>query len=411
MFKKLRNRILLINLVTISILMIFAFGTIYFITYQNVHQDINIELHRITDVYNKPTLSRDFRKMDIVPPPERSVSFYIQTDHEWDMLGIITRFDMDESFYEEAVEEISSHSNTTGQFKLDGNYWAYCITRNAFGYGIVLLDITAQHGILINLVYTFIVVGLGMLIVIFFISRYFANRSIAPVKEAFEKQKQFIADASHELKTPLSIIHTNADVLLANSHDTIEDQLKWIYYIKSEAERMSKLTNDLLYLAQIDDGRSQMIFTKFNLSEIVENAILTMESIIFERNLELEYEIAPNLMIRGNPEQIKQVVMNLLDNAIKYTNPKGTIKLNLAKQHNEAVLSVFNTGEGIPPSQIDKIFDRFYRTDPSRSSKHGGYGLGLAIAKSIIEQHKGKIYARSIPKESTTFYVKLPIVS
>ncbi|MNW50737.1 Alkaline phosphatase synthesis sensor protein PhoR [compost metagenome] len=246
-----------------------------------------------------------------------------------------------------------------------------------------------------------------MLIALYFASRYFANRAIAPVKEAFDKQKQFIADASHELKTPLAIINTNADVLLTNPEETISRQAKWLHYIKSETERMSKLTRDLLYLTEMDDAKATVLFSRFDLNEAVESVLLTMEAVIFEKELVLNYDIEPELTAYGNPEQIKQVIMILLDNAVKYANPNGEITLSLKKTHNEMILAVTNTGEGIPPEHLPRIFDRFYRTDASRARKQGGYGLGLAIAKSIVEQHKGRIYAKSTLGQSTTFYVHL----
>ncbi|MFD2168693.1 sensor histidine kinase [Tumebacillus lipolyticus] len=292
---------------------------------------------------------------------------------------------------------------------MDGNEWAYAVRDVSEGHRIVFLDVTTRQGILTNLVYTFLVVGFVMLIVIFFISRYFANRSIAPVQEAFDKQKQFIADASHELKTPLAIINTNTDVLLANEEDTIRSQAKWPSYIKSETERMSKLTGDLLYLTEMDDAREGMIFTTFDVSEAVENVILMMEVAIFEKQITLNYAIEPRVMVRGNSEQFKQVVMILLDYALKYTYPRGSIRIELKTHHHDMVLSVANTGEDIAPEHLDLIFERFFRTDASRARKHGGYGLGLAIAKAIVEQHKGKIYAKSEVKEHTTFFVQLPL--
>lgn len=170
---------------------------------------------------------------------------------------------------------------------------------------------------------------------------------------------------------------------------------------------MTRLTNDLLYLTEMDDYRASMIFSNFNMSEAVENIILTMEAVIFEKHVSLHYDIEPHLAVYGNSEQIKQVIMILLDNAVKYTNPKGSVTLSLKKQNNDVILSVTNTGEGIAAEHLTRIFDRFYRTDASRVRKQGGYGLGLAIAKSIIEQHKGKIYAKSVAGESTTFYVNL----
>lgn len=424
MFTKLRNRFLILNLVTISVMMLVAFATIYVITYQDVRRDINMELFKIADFHKDPLDSSEHlrgdgalggpRSPDMAdsldkgnPPPERSVSFTVHTDDSWKITDYSSRLEMDSEFYGQALQEALTDGKGTGQFTLDGSQWAFTTQSMDTGHTLVFLDVTAQQDILTNLIYTFAVVGAVMLIILFFTSRFFANRSIQPVKEAFDKQKQFIADASHELKTPLAIISTNADVLLSNKEDTIQEQSKWLHYIKSETERMASLTSDLLYLTEMDDSKTSMIFAKFNMSDAVENIILTMEAVIFEKQLTLEYDIEPNLSVYGSSEQIKQVVMILLDNAVKYTNPKGTVTLSLRKQHNDVLLSVSNTGDGIAPEHLSRIFDRFYRTDASRARKQGGYGLGLAIAKSIVEQHKGKIYAKSVTGASATFYVQL----
>jgi signal transduction histidine kinase len=499
MFKKLRNRFLIVNLVSISIMMLVAFVTIYTITYQNVQRETNMELYKVSDFYHSPfglgaQQSRGEGQIggagagtgngtgmnsgsgvttdtgsnstsssssgsgsgfgsdadegtnsgsanspsspgrgggnngmnggnfggyrgpggDLSAPPARSVSFMIQTDNQWNITDTHSRFDMEDSFYTQALQKVDpektgqGNSNRwTGQFALDGTDWAYVVDPSGEGHMIVFMDVTAQQGILTNLIYTFTVVGLIMLIVIYFLSRYFANRSIAPVREAFEKQKQFIADASHELKTPLATINTNTDVLLANQEETIGSQAKWLHYIKSETERMSGLTNDLLYLTQMDDSRSTLIHTKFNMSEAVESIILPMEAVIFEKDITLDYSIDPDLMVHGNPEQIKQVVLILLDNAVKYSGLKGAVNVTLQKQNHDVMLTISNTGEGIASEHLDRIFDRFYRTDASRARKHGGHGLGLAIAKSIVEQHKGEIYAKSVLGEGATFYVRL----
>ncbi|MGG4403657.1 HAMP domain-containing sensor histidine kinase [Paenibacillus amylolyticus] len=448
MFKKLRNRFLIVNLVSISIMMLVAFATIYTITYQNVQRETNMELYKVSDFYHSPynsskmprgegqgsgtggsTGSGSSSGSDSFPsdtmggdnggpggdpnsPPARSVSFMIKTDEQWKITDTHSRFDMEDTFYTEALQKVDQNKvgdseRQTGQFALDGTEWAYVVDPSGAGHMIVFIDVTAQQGILTNLIYTFAVVGLVMLIVIYFLSRYFANRSIAPVREAFEKQKQFIGDASHELKTPLAIINTNADVLLANQEDTIANQAKWLHYIKSETERMTGLTNDLLYLTQMDDSRSTMIHAKFNMSDAVESIILPMEAVIFEKNISLDYNIEPNLTVHGNSEQIKQVILILLDNAVKYSGPKGAVNVTLQKQNNDVMLTVSNTGEGIAPEHLDRIFDRFYRTDSSRARKHGGHGLGLAIARSIVDQHKGELYARSVVGEGATFYVRL----
>jgi len=429
MFNKLRNRFLIVNLVSISIMMLVAFATIYMITYQNVQRETDMELFKVSDFYHSPNNSSKMPRADrgiseTSPsgtqgngpggdpnsPPGRSVSFMIKTDSEWKLTEMHSKFDMEDTFYANALQKVKKVDNVnrkTGQFTLDGTDWAYLIDPSNNGHMIVFIDVTAQQAILSNLIYTFAVVGLVMLIVIYFLSRYFANRSITPVKEAFEKQKQFIADASHELKTPLAIINTNTDVLLANREDTIENQAKWLHYIKSETERMTGLTNDLLYLTQIDDSHSKMIHATFNMSDAVETIILTMEAVIFEKNISLDYSVEPQLMVHGNSEQIKQVILILLDNAVKYSRAKGSVDVSLKKHNNEVVLAVSNTGDGIASEHLDRIFDRFYRTDASRARKHGGHGLGLAIARSIVQQHKGEIYARSVVGEGTTFYVCL----
>lgn len=465
MFTKLRNRFLILNMVIISITMFISFATIYFITYKNVNNEINTNLRMLSGFNReeilpllpgiKSQIARSGAAVPIRPetgnsavrksgagvqsaqnnpgqgssgqsnpgqgnsgqtpadgskqPYERFITFGIVTDSQWNLKTVVSLFKMDASFYEEAKNIAESQNKEHGKFKLDGNHWAYSIKPLTNGYRVTFLDISPQQSILTNLIYTFLAVALIMLILIYLISRLFANKSIKPVKDAFEKQKQFIADASHELKTPLAVIGTNVDVLLSNSTDTIENQSKWLEYIKTASVRMAKLTNDLLYLTQMDHSDRKTIFTAFDMSETVQSAILTMEAIIYEHKLSLRYDIEPELVTYGNNEEIKEVVMILLDNALKYTNPKGSVDISLKRRHNDIVLGISNTGEGIPEDQLERIFDRFYRVDKSRSRALGGYGLGLPIAKAIIEQHKGRIYAKSIINEKTTFYVELPL--
>ncbi|SET94549.1 cell wall metabolism sensor histidine kinase WalK [Paenibacillus sp. NFR01] len=467
MFKQLRNRFLIVNLVTISITMLAAFAAIYVITYQDVANGIRTDRERIMELYQVPrggdrpygenaadgetpagatgggSAAGDTQGSAAgsgaaaegggfaggapgggkaggmhqgggrgglnSPPPERFVSFMLLTDNDWNISVKDSQMTMDDSLYTEALGKAKALGTNTGEFTMDGSRWTFEKKQTSLGYMLVFLDITAQRDILTRMIYTFSAVGIVMLVILFFFSRYFANRSIKPVREAFEKQKQFIADASHELKTPLAVINTNADVLLANREDTIGAQAKWLQYIKSETGRMAKLTSDLLYLTEMDDSRIGPLHAPFDMSDAAMDIILTMEAVIFEQNVMLDYDIAPDVTVNGNREQIKQVVMILLDNAVKYSGPGGQVNLTLKKQQGEALLAVSNTGDGIAPEHLHRIFDRFYRTDTSRSRKQGGHGLGLAIAKSIIEQqHKGKIYAKSQPGGLTTFYVQLP---
>ena len=433
MFRRLRDKFMLLNLVIISVMMLIAFVTIYTITYRDVRADIGMEMKRIADFYGKdasglrdrgPAGERGWpggggdggpRRFPVdqegQPAQDRSVSFAIATDPAWARASVTSVFTMDDAFYEAALQAARTEGKASGQIRLDGYDWAYEIHDQPYGYRLVFLDVTARQAILTNLVYTFLAVGALMLVVIFFISRLFADRAIAPVKEAFEKQKQFIADASHELKTPLAVIGTNADALLANERDTVRNQARWVRHIQAETERMTKLTNDLLYLTRMEDARDETLLAPFSASDAAESVALAMEAVVYERKLKLDYAIEPGVSVLGSAEQFKQVVMILLDKAVKYANPEGAIRVRLKRQHHDMVLTVANTGEGIAPEHLNRIFDRFYRTDPSRTRARGGYGLGLAIAKAIVERHKGKIYAKSVMGDTTTFAVHLPLAA
>ncbi|CAM4212856.1 histidine kinase [Saccharibacillus endophyticus] len=432
LFKKLRNRFLIVNLVTIVIIMLVAFATIYTITYRQVHDEIGMDLERTTNMYRSGlngtmpgsgntggngsgSQNGGFDRGE--PPmngfggnnaPERSVSFMLLTDASGALIDTESRFSMTEDDYAQALAQAVADGKDSGGFTLSNSRWTFQKMQTEDGTMYVFIDTTSREEILTTLIYAFLAVGLAMLVVLFFFSRFFANRSIEPVREAFEKQKQFIGDASHELKTPLAVINTNADVLLANRDETIRSQEKWLRYIKSETERMAKLTGDLLYLTEMDDSRSNMVQARFDLSDAVENVMLTMEAVVFEKDLTLDYEIEPALGIAGSREQIVQVTMILLDNAIKYANAQGRIDVSLKQEHGEIALSVSNTGEGIPAEHLPRVFDRFYRTDQSRTRSQGGHGLGLAIARSIVEQNKGRISAKSTVGEKTTFTVQFP---
>ena len=217
-----------------------------------------------------------------------------------------------------------------------------------------------------------------------------------PVEESFEKQKNFIADASHELKTPLSVITASAEALERNPKEK-----KWLTNIKNESDRMNNLIIDLLDLAKTENGNIDLV--DGNLSKIVELSALTFEGIAFEKNIKMDYHIDENISIKMNENMIKQVLEILLDNAIKHSKEKGKIEVNL-KEDNNIQLTVSNLGEPIPKGEEEKIFERFYRVDKSRNRNDNRYGLGLAIAKNIITLHNGTIKAYS-KNGKTTFQI------
>lgn len=235
--------------------------------------------------------------------------------------------------------------------------------------------------------------------IITIVSRILSNWIIKPVEASFNKQKQFIADASHELKTPLSVIMASAETLKENPKEK-----KWLDTIESESVRMSKLIVSLLDLAKTEHEINQKNLEEVDLSKLIEKSTLSFESIAFEKNIKLDYEIECNIHFKCDTEEIKELLSIMLDNAVKHSPQKGLIKVNLRTEKDNIVLEVINRGKPIPKDEEEKIFERFYRVDKSRNRDENRYGLGLAIAKNIVLNHHGQISASS-KNNFTTFKV------
>jgi signal transduction histidine kinase len=246
--------------------------------------------------------------------------------------------------------------------------------------------------VLRNSLIFFVVLELIFILIAKLISHWISR----PVEEAFNKQKEFIADASHELKTPLSVITASAEAL-----EKSPKEKKWLTNIKNESDRMNNLIIDLLDLAKLENGNIEL--SNGNLSKIVELSVLTFEGIAFEKNIKFDYHITDNINMKMNENSIKQLLEILLDNAIKHSKEKGKIEINL-KETNNIELTVSNLGDEIPKGEEEKIFERFYRVDKSRNRNDNRYGLGLSIAKNIVTLHNGVIKAYS-KNGKTTFQI------
>ena len=228
------------------------------------------------------------------------------------------------------------------------------------------------------------------------------RRMVKPVDEAMEKQKQFVWDASHELKTPLAVIAANAEVLAGEVGES-----KPLQYIQSEVERTDHLLQNLLTLARMEKGTAAPRHEKFDLSRALLSVALPFESSVFEAGKTMEINIPDDISFTGDEEMIKQLAVILLSNAEKYSNPGGRIVLSLEARGEKRVLKVHNTGPAIPAQAQERIFDRFYRVDSSHNREIAGNGLGLAIARQIVDAHKGKITVQSAEGEGTAFTVNL----
>lgn len=282
---------------------------------------------------------------------------------------------------------------------------------------LIRLAFASDHGLrraLRDLVLTSLMVGLGALVLLFAICLYLADWALRPVERAWDKQRRFISDASHELKTPLTVILADLDIMRRHSGDTIASQSRWLDGSEAEAQRMKGLVEDLLTLARLDEaGQSAPMpaMADIDLSDIVWGSLLTFEPVAFERGLTLDSSISPGLIVRGDEQKLRQLVNILLDNACKYARRRGSVMVTLAAESERASLSVSNTGDAIPPQQLEHLFDRFYRADQSRGGEQSGYGLGLSIAQGIARLHGGSISAASDAEIGNEFRVLLPLAS
>ena len=275
---------------------------------------------------------------------------------------------------------------------------------------IAFCDRSWEQASLWRLVINSLLIGAGALVVFFLISLFLSHLALKPVEEAWRQQRQFVADASHELKTPLTVILANTGIVEGHSGDTVASQAKWISYIREEAQRMKGLVEDMLFLARHDDARQPAKFQPCSLSDLVTGCVLRFESVAFEAGVELESDIQPGLTLQGDADCLERLVMILLDNGVKYAGEPGRVERTLRRRQERPVLAVTNTGPPIPPEHLEHLFQRFYRVDGSRSRKEGGYGLGLAIAQTIVQDHRGQIEVTSGERKGTCFTVTLPRV-
>lgn len=272
---------------------------------------------------------------------------------------------------------------------------------------IVFDDIEPFNNMLHRLLMVLAIAALVSMLLSYLTSYSMARRAMIPIQEAWQQQKDFLSDASHELRTPLTVIQTNLEVVLQSPEETVESQKKWLDNISEEAGQMTGLINSLLFLARADANQQQLERELFKLECIVKRAANSFEPVAAARDISLHILGEKALPILGDSVKIQQVITILLDNAIRHSLPGSRVILKLAENGGQALVSVTDFGEGIAPEHLDKIFNRFYQADQARAK--GGSGLGLSIAKWIVEYHGGTIQVTSIPRVQTTFTVQLPL--
>ena len=270
---------------------------------------------------------------------------------------------------------------------------------------VAFVDMSMEQAMLRRTMLSYLPIALAAFLLLLAISVLLSRWATAPVEKAWRQQRQFLSDASHELKTPLTVILSNAELLEAAS---LQDRpARWADNIHSEARQMKSLVEQMLTLARADNMTAAPVFSPVSLSDAAEDCALAFEPVAFESGKSLEYHITDGVEVLGDRDRLRQVISALLDNAIKYGADGGTITLTLQKTDRQARLVVGNPGEPIPPEQLNHLFERFYRADASRGET-SGFGLGLSIAASIAAQHKGTLKAES-DAASTRFILTLPL--
>ncbi len=403
MIKKLRRKFIIIIMSILFVVFTIILGTLNFINYKSGELQNKELMNVLAGSDGIPLrLNDNSYQARPFPPgmPQFNSSISIMLDHDNQLIDMIS-MNVSEFSNENMDSIIQTVTNRGSEFGKVSTFY-FLIKDKPYGKIIVLLENSAAVSFNQRLLLLSIIIGASSLLILFFVSLFLSRLIVKPVEESFNKQKQFISDASHELKTPLSVISVNADVL-----ENEVGSSKWLNYIKSETSRMSGLVNQLLSIARMDDTKRPLNFTQFNLSEAIYQILLPFESTAFEQQKTYTYDIEDALYYSGEEESIKQMAAILIDNAIKHTNPSGAIHLILKHHASKLHFEVFNTGKGIDPLEKDKIFERFYCSDFSRARENGGYGLGLSIAKSIVQAHHGKISVQSEPGAWARFIVQL----
>ena len=400
MIRKLRIKFVCVIMGIVMLMLAMILGVVIHFTGQNMEmQSINMMRAIATAPFQQGKLGK--------PPEEVRLPFFtVQIGNRGELLGISGGyFDLTDREYIESIVNaaLASEHNTA---QLEDYQLRFLKEKSPRGYTIVFSDTTTESATLKNLYSICVLIFFVAMSVFLGISISLSNWVIKPVAVAWDQQRQFVADASHELKTPLSVIMANAE-LLANEDTIPDDRRKFSRNILSMTYQMRTLVENLLEMARVDNGTLKMQFAALDFSELVRDAVLSFQLLYEEKGQTLQNAIPDGITLQGSERHLYQVLDVLLDNALKYSVAEGHTNVELKRIGHSCLLTVSNTGEPISKEDLKNIFKRFYRADKARSL-NGSYGLGLSIAEAIVEAHKGKIWAES-ELGYNTFFVQLPL--
>lgn len=382
MFKSLRIKLISVIMGVLTALFVSILVAIYMVSYFKSEGSVDRILRKLCWDDGFELLENYKKSSDKYNP---AIYYLVQIGNDQTIINISNNKKNSE-YTNKQLGELAVSISQKKRSRGDVGDLSYCKAVRRQGIFVAFVNTSVQNSYYHTLFYTILIFGAIGLMLLFAISIWLSRWMIAPIEGAFMKQKQFISDASHELKTPITIISSNADALEREIGDS-----KWINYIKNETKRLNCLVTDLLQLATIDFNEDRTTFVKLNLSELVMSIALPFESLAYEKQISLQEKIEKDIYIIGDGTKLGQLTAILVDNALNYAEKGGDILIELKKHRERKILTVSNTGKEIPISERELIFERFYRMDEARARENGNYGLGLAIAKSIVLNHGGKI--------------------
>lgn len=397
MFKRSRRKIVASIMSILVLLWVGTLGVIYAFSYLEMSNDNEQMLKTHAQMYalSQPSemISPSVRpgpddnhggKSGFRDSPAFQLSRFFTVALSYDGKVLEVKSDIPSIHSNEKLIKLAYHvSERQSDYGVEGHFSFYRMDKGGYVL-ITFMDNTVVYESAMTLFRYTLIFGGVALVMFFFLSRFLAKKIVSPLEESYQKQRQFISDAGHELKTPVSVVSANAELL---SREIGNNQ--WLQNIQYENERMGLLVGQLLDLARTENVTPQM--EHIDLSRLVAGEALPFESVAFEKGLVLNSNITNGITVEGNSTQLKQLTSILLDNAIRHSKPDGEVCLTLTKNHGITELSVINKGDEIPAEHREQIFERFYRVDPARNGEDKHYGLGLAIAKAIIDAHRGHI--------------------
>ena len=407
MLNALRKKFIVTIMLLVGLLLTVLLGVIGAYTYQNLRSDLQTALVRAVQPWDGG---------DELPPGGVTLGDEQQEDSYLAILavnyhkrtGTISRMSqdvfMEDAILEKAVDYVRNSDAASGTIP---EY--HLVYYKNEGENDVLMSFASSRYVTstwMGYLVLFVLLEIAALGIVYGISCFVSRLAIASIEKVWQEQKRFIADASHELKTPLTVIMANNSILRAQGDAPVSSQMVWLDSTEAEARHMQTLIHDLLLLAQNESGVQERPFVQLDFSNLVTRAALQFEAVAYERGILFTEHIEPEILLWGDEVQLHQLVMSLLDNAVKYEAVGGAITVGLKRERERVQLEVQNAATVIPAEDLPHLFERFYRSNQERTAD-GSFGLGLAIVRSIVEHHRGRITVTSNAQEGTCFQVEL----